>query len=225
MQNKFIHSGATGDIIFSLPVIKDMGGGTLFITNFDNQRAESIKKIIEVQPYINEVIITNENIEGINLNLFRQHAGHFVNLVDAHYKGQGIELTQWWKNGWLQLPEREKTIKEKYCVINRTTNYADPNFNWHNEYQYLKTLADKIYFIGYKNECELFNNTFNCDAEYYECDFLNAAYLLQGAEMVSVCYSATATIAQGLGIKYRIEQAPAHTCSTFFVERETIINL
>jgi len=38
-MNNFFHSGDTGDIIFSLPTIKAMGGGKLYITNFDKQRS------------------------------------------------------------------------------------------------------------------------------------------------------------------------------------------
>jgi len=221
----FIHSGATGDMIFSLPVIKDMGGGDLYITNFHKQRSESIKKLIEVQPYISNVIITDEHIEGVNLNKFREYAGHHNNLVEAHYKGQGLISSEWWKNGWLQLPEKKPILQGvKYAVVNRTTNYADPNFDWSKEIDYLKSFNDEIFFVGYYEEYKLFKETFNISINYYDADFLTAAYLMQNAQMVSCCYSCMATIAQGLGIRYRIEQAPGHTCSSFFIERETIIN-
>jgi hypothetical protein len=38
-------------------------------------------------------------------------------------------------------------------------------------------------------------------------------------------YSALSTIAMGLGINYRMVQAPDHTCSSLLMEREKIINL
>ena len=104
-MNHFFHSGEAGDIIFSLPTIKAMGGGTLQITNFNKQKSESIKKIIEVQPYINEVIITDGYVGGLDLNRFREHAAHNVNLVEAHFRGQGIPIDSTWKEGWLTLPE------------------------------------------------------------------------------------------------------------------------
>jgi len=104
-MTNFIHSGATGDLIFSLPTIRAMGGGNLFITNFDKQRSESIKKLIELQPYIHNVVVTDHPPEGIDLNLFRQHAGHHSNLVEAHFKGQGIPIDETWRDGWLTLPE------------------------------------------------------------------------------------------------------------------------
>jgi len=223
-MHNFFHSGEAGDIIFSLPTIKAMGGGTLQIVNFDKQRSESIKKLIEVQPYINEVIITDGYVGGIDLNRFREHAAHNVNLVEAHFRGQGIPIDPTWKEGWLTLPEREIS-KSNYSVINRTTNYADPNFNWAKEVEYLKTISNKVFFIGYESECELFNSTFGTDVEFIEVDFLAGAYLIQNAVMFTGCYSAWSTIAMGLGINYRLEQAPGHTCSSLFEPRETIINV
>lgn len=223
-MNHFFHSGEAGDIIFSLPTIKSMGGGTLQITNFNKQKSESIKKLIEVQPYINEVIITDGYVGGLDLNRFREHAAHNSNLVEAHFRGQGIPIDPTWKEGWLTLPYKEIT-KSNYSVINRTTNYADPNFNWAKEVEYLKTISDKVFFIGYKSECELFNSTFGTDVEFMEVDFLEGAYLIKNAVMFTGCYSAWSTIAMGLGINYRLEQAPGHTCSSLFEPRETIINL
>jgi len=223
-MHNFFHSGEAGDIIFSLPTIKAMGGGTLQITNFNKQKSESIKKLIEVQPYINEVIITDGYVGGLDLNRFREHAAHNVNLVEAHFRGQGIPIDPTWKEGWLTLPELD-LHKSSYSIINRTTNYADPNFNWANEVEYLKTISDKVFFIGYKSEWELFNSKFGTDVEFIEVDFLEGAYLIKNAVMFTGCYSAWSTIAMGLGINYRLEQAPGHTCSSLFEPRETIINL
>ena len=223
-MNTFIHSGATGDMVFSLPTIRAMGGGKLIISNFDKQRSESIKKLIAVQPYITSVEIADGNFEGYDLNRFRDHAGHFVNLVEAHFKGQRVEVDTEWKKGWLTLPSKINR-QEKYAIINRTTNYEDWKFNWANEVEYLKTIADKIYFIGYKDEYHLFNQTFGTDISYIECDFLEGAYLIQDAVMFTGCYSAWSTVAMGLGGEYRLVQAPGHTCSSLFEPRETIINI
>jgi hypothetical protein len=225
-MNNFFHSGATGDIIFSLPTIKAMGGGNLYITNFDKQRSESIKKLIEVQPYINEVIVTDGDVGGIDLNKFRQHAGHHVNLVKAHFRGQELPVDESWINGWLTLPKKDITKAfGEYCIINRTTNYEDWGFDWSREVMYLESLAKKVYFIGYEQECKLFNETFRTNVEYLECDFLEGAYLIQNAKQFTGCYSAWSTIAMGLGIEYRLLQAPNHTCSSLLQPRETIINI
>jgi hypothetical protein len=226
-MNEFFHSGATGDIIFSLPTIKAMGGGKLYITNFDKQRAESIKRLIEVQPYITEVEIRDGWSPGYDLNRFRDYASHNNNLVEAHFRGQNIPIDPTWKEGWLTLPEPNFELfpTKKYSVINRTTNYADPNFNWANEVEYLKTISDEVYFLGYFKEWQLFNSTFGTDINFVDLDFLEGAYFIKNAVMFSGCYSCWSTIAMGLGLTYRLEQAPGHTCSSLFEPRETIINV
>jgi hypothetical protein len=242
----FTHGGATGDIIFSLPTIRAMGGGELYITKYDEQRANSIKKLIEVQPYITKVEVVGQAPEGaINLNLFRHYAGHHQNLVLAHFKGQDFPVDETWIDGWLTLPDLHpmdsrrmlidimqmppnlilnEKAKRGYCVINRTTNYADPNFDWGKEVEYLKTLTDNVFFIGYEQEYKIFNEKWP-GTEYYDCDFLLAAYLIQHAVMFTGCYSAMSTIAMGLGREYRMEQAPGHTCSSLNQPRETVINV
>jgi hypothetical protein len=225
-MNEFKHSGATGDIIFSLPTIKAMGGGKLWITKFHKQRAESIKKLIEVQPYITEVEWTDQEVDAIDLDKFRKHAGHHLNLVEAHFHGQQIPVDKSWKEGWLTLPEDINIINGiKYSVINRTTNYYDPNCNWTKEVEYLKSISDEVFFIGYPEEWIIFKTAFNTDVRYLPCDFLEGAYLIKKATMFTGCYSAWSTIAMGLGIPYRMEQAPGHTCSSLLEPRETIINL
>lgn len=225
--NSFFHSGATGDIVFSLPTVRAMGGGNFYIPNFDKQRSESIKKLIEVQPYINEVFVMDGHAPGYDLNRFRDYAGHNANLVEAHFRGQNIPVDETWKQGWLTLPEPNFELFPtlKYSVINRTTNYADPNFNWATEVEYLKSISDEVYFLGYFKEWQLFNQTFGTDVNFVDLDFLEGAYFIKNAVMFSGCYSCWSTIAMGLGLTYRLEQAPGHTCSSLFEPRETIINL
>jgi hypothetical protein len=226
MDKVFCHSGATGDMIFSLPTIRAMGGGKLIITNFHKQRADSVKKLIEVQPYISSVEWSEfKSSFAYDLDKFRQHAGHHSNLVEAHFKGQGIAIDNW-QDGWLTLPEDINIINGvRYSIINRTTNYADPNFDWSKEVEYLETISDVVYFIGYPEEYLLFQDKFKTNAKYFPCDFLEGAYLIKKAVMFTGCYSAWSTIAMGLGINYRLEQAPGHTCSSLLQPRETIINV
>jgi hypothetical protein len=227
MNKVFTHSGATGDIVFSLPTIRAMGGGKLMITNFHKQRAESITKLIEVQPYITSVEWSElKPSYAHDLDNFRQHAGHHKNLIEAHFQGQQIPVDYSYRDGWLTLPEDVNIINGiRYAVINRTTNYADPNCNWAKEVEYLYTLADEVFFIGYPEEYLLFNDKFQTKVKYFPCDFLEAAHLIKKAVMFTGCYSAMSTIAMGLGINYRLEQAPGHTCSSLLQPRETIINV
>jgi hypothetical protein len=225
-MNIFKHGGATGDIIFSLPVVKAAGGGIYHITMADAQRSESIAELIRVQPYITEVNLGEPASYTHNLDRFRDvFTGAYDNIIDAHFRAQGLPNDRSWQDGWLTLPELDIDFqKEDYCVINRTERYNDEGFDWGKELEYLRTLSPNIVFIGYKNEYQVFTSRFG-QVEFMDVDFLQGAYLLQSAKMFTGNYSAWATIAQGLGIHYRLEQAPGHTCSTLFLKRETIINV
>jgi hypothetical protein len=224
----FSHGGATGDIIFSLPTIKAMGGGKLIVYQYDKQRYEAVKPLLELQPYIESVEWSDTKpINTIDLDKFRQYAGHHSNLVEAHFLGQEIPIDHSWREGWLTLPESNIELfpTMKYSVINRTTNYADPNFDWAKEVEYLESISDNVYFIGYFEEWQLFNKTFGTNINFVDLDFLEGAYLIKNAVMFSGCYSAWSTIAMGLGLTYRLEQALGHTCSSLLMPRETIINI
>jgi hypothetical protein len=218
----FKHSGATGDIIFSLPTIKKMGGGTLYISPYHLQRAESIAPLIKLQDYITDVIISDITPPiNVDLDKFRVFAGRDSNLIEAHLKAQGLEDNSW-RDGWLRIEDKQPIIDYTYSVINTGSNYKDPNFDWNKEIKYLLTLSDRVFYLGYKEEFDLLNNN---EAEFFECDFLTAAEMIYYARMFTGGYSALSTIAMGLGINYRMVQAPDHTCSSLLMEREKIINL
>ena len=223
-MTNFKHSGATGDLIFSLPTIRQMGGGNLFIVPYSQQRAESVAKLLRTQDYIKSVTVTSEPPAGcIDLDLFRKFAGHHENLIEAHFKGQGLVSDKSYKNGWVSI--KDDFIKDyTFSVISTGANYHDPNFNWAKEVDYLLTISDYVYFLGYQDEYNLFQDSFGTKAMYWDCDFLAAAQMINAAEMYTGGYTGLTTIAQALGRTYRIVQAPGHTCSSLFIDREKIVN-
>ena len=229
MGNKeinFKHSGATGDIIFALPFVKYMGGGNMYLSNYHPQRAESIAKLLRIQDYIGEVYVgITPPEDAVNLDLFRQHAGYHSNLIEAYFTAFRKPFDKSFKEPWITLPESDSLIEEPYTIINRTTNYDDPNFDWKAEVNYLMTLSPNCYFLGYQHEYDMFQDKFKTWAKFHDCDFLTAAYLIKNSAMFTGGYSCLATIAQGLGINFRLVQAPNHTCSTLFVEREKVVNI
>jgi hypothetical protein len=225
---KFKHSGATGDIVFSLPAIRAKGGGVLYITMEHKQRAQSIAKLIRTQPYIYGCFVVDKAPDDcIDLDRFRLFAGHHNNLIGAHYRALALPFTPEAFDPWIHVPKiaEPPTWDGSYSVINYTTNYMDPAFDWKAEVDYLLTISDRVLFVGYRAEYDLFQERFNIPAVFHDCDFEGAATLIKYATMFTGGYSAMATIAQGIGNPMRLVQAPGHTCSTLFVDRETVVNL
>lgn len=88
-QKTFYHSGDLGDIIYSLPVIKEMGGGILYLgpdisdisqikdihlprEPINKAKFDFIRPLLMQQPYITDVIFSEKRIGTINLNRFRE---------------------------------------------------------------------------------------------------------------------------------------------------------
>ena len=144
-SNVYYHCGDFGDIIYSLPIIKHTGGGTLYLGNdilaeeerclpremISYQKFEFMKSLLESQSYIKEVIFTEKYPQNVthDLNKFRRlfiktkneyddfPNGANINLLDAALSSFDIDLSVQ-NNKWLTI--QNKKIINKKIVINRT---------------------------------------------------------------------------------------------------------
>ncbi len=74
----FYHSGSMGDIIYSLPTIMTLGGGSLFIKK--EQQFNTLCALIELQPHIIKVVHghTGTSLNGFRIperKAFKEHGG------------------------------------------------------------------------------------------------------------------------------------------------------
>lgn len=93
MKSKtFRHSGKLGDIIYSLPTVKALGGGTFYVdyrTEYlgkpplGKETALMTVKLLETQDYIEKASLYEEEPISYNLDEFRNKAVpiHFFNLI------------------------------------------------------------------------------------------------------------------------------------------------
>lgn len=171
----FKHSGDLGDIIFSLPVIKEFGGGVLYLdptggeqdnyvnwaqytsTKFNENTAKQLKPILEAQPYIDEVIIDTGKEARFNLNKFRQFIKH-NNLTASHLeafkmlgRSSNHDTEPWLDWPALDLPEGKRNIIARSC-------------RYHSNYTFWECLEDQVIddsvFMGLEKEFEYFLYTF-----------------------------------------------------------------
>ena len=101
MARTFKHSGDLGDIVFSLPTIRMLGGGILFLdpegglsdphvkwadkthTRLCRATIESLAPLLRVQPYITDVRLWAGEAVDCNLDIWRAH-NHHKNISDSH---------------------------------------------------------------------------------------------------------------------------------------------
>lgn len=241
----FYHSGKIGDIIYSLPTFRAMGGGTLVCGMAAPAWHEMYSFMIQQFLVVNFCAqgLMRMPIDWIDLSKFRQNENlGKKHLVDVHAEAQGIEVDFRGKP-WLRLPQLHSGMKEwstltpvlfnaPYAVVNITSRYRDRFFNWTTELNHLFRQVRFVYFLGTYEEYEmaglrdwqggLFRQN---KVEYLSTyNLMEAAYIIRGAEIYSGNQSALLAIRQGLGLPYRMEQSPHNVDCVQRSELETILN-
>lgn len=177
----FKHSGDLGDIIWSLPTILALGGGTLLLdpnggasepavtenahprkrTRLDADRIEAIKPLLLLQDYITDVRPWSGDAVEYNLDLFRRHvkAG---NLADAHLAAFDLP-TSHRDRAWLTVPDPIE-IPGKIIVISRSVRAMGNHGFWESA---LELIKDRCVFVGLPKEHEIFEYCFEMKVPYH----------------------------------------------------------
>ena len=228
-MNNFHHSGELGDIIYSLPIVRALGGGNFYISNeysgmplntkFDQNLFDNVKEILKPLPYINDVCFDFPRGEFIDLNVFRKgfedwiagkltddqavliRTTNIISLYEQHFKP---ELIDKYATGNVSsstwLFANKTPIENKPIIINRTHRYNNINFPWK---QIIQRFGDECGFVGYDGEHESFCNDIS-PVEHVKTDTLkDLIEIINGSKVFignqSFCYS----LCQGLK-KYSI---------------------
>ena len=193
----FLHSGNLGDIINSLPVIKEISKNkicNLFIeknkllpTQAQNLNhplgkyyltENSVNKILPLlkkQDYIKNVNIFNNQKIDINLNFFRELPINFnIDSVRWYFHITGVHADL--NKPYLHNIENH-AVKDKIIIIrtNRRKNYLI-NYNFLNNY-------DNTLFLGLEDEYNELKKEIP-NLIFYECkDFLEMAQIIQSSKI------------------------------------------
>ena len=189
----FIHSGHLGDIMYSLPVIKELSKNhncNLYIQINKpmvdqhishpygkfllNQRAvDLLLPLLKSQTYLNSVKVYNNEKIDIDLDLFRKipiNLGFPQMRWFAHICGTYSTSME---NSYLSVIPHN-TIKNKIVVV-RSQRYRNVFIN----YKFLKKTKNLL-CIGLESEYHQLKKEIE-DLEFYECkDFLEMAQIIKG---------------------------------------------
>lgn len=170
------HSGDLGDIIYSLPTIKTLGGGILYLdpeggkeeplvnwsvynnTKLTEKSIDAIKPFLEQQDYIEEVRLWDPSIEvDYNLDKFRKHI-KFNNLSLSHLDAFDLveDNLHFHSTPWLKAEKKELPVG-KDIVLSRSCRY-------HGNYSFWECLPEEwvenAVFVSHPKEYEYFLYTF-----------------------------------------------------------------
>lgn len=209
----FRHAGDRGDILASLPAIRALGGGVLYIeaAHYTRERLTpdrwfGLDLLLKEQPYIADVRAWEGERVDFNLNDWRsslvralrgnQHKDK--SLVDWQIDQYGIPPHAK-DTAWLEFKE---PIRAARVVFNRTGPgrpkhhvYHNPRFPWH--YAWEKYRKDAV-FVGTADEHRTFCAACGRVPHYPTADLHEAARVISGADLFVGNQSACFWISAGL---------------------------
>jgi hypothetical protein len=219
----FRHSGTFGDLIYSLSVVKKMGGGTFAVHvgniekcvaqygyrpdevdpahqgRFRNADFDLIRPLLTRQPYIDAVTVWTGD-HDVDLDRFRGvlFRGFEGNYVEAYHRTFDIPVdANIYNETWLEAD----AVRVAPVVINRTFRYRCPNGTgtWQNLLEQANISQNGI-FVGTQEEHEDFEKSTGFRVNYYPVkDFKELADVIAGADLFMGNQSAAYSIAMGLG--------------------------
>jgi hypothetical protein len=199
-EQTFVHSADLGDIIAALPVIRAMGGGKLIITELPQgpfhgreslrgARFDSLKPLLELQPYITSVEWGESPFGVIDFRGFRHGLPGGENLTVSQARHVGCEDFSFSK--WLDVPDPIPGP----AVFARSPRYWQPRMNW--SIMYAKH-PDAV-FVGTENEHAEFQKATNITLPHRKTkDLLELARVIAGCERLFCNQSCPLWIGFGL---------------------------
>jgi len=247
----FRHGGKIGDVIFSLPTIRELGGGILYLPEQTpdgcNNLYSSLKHLLLFQPYIKDVREYPSNLPymqlepGIHidydLDLARLQTLKGVIHIVKRYMDAFLVEYKGWNEPWLVIPDE---VEYKVCVHGLTltpNNYTLINYtgrhitndklqitsrvDWT---KVINGISGPVYFIGSSSEHKHFESITNRSIIHIHTDnMLHVACLVNNAKAVYCNQSSTLAIAQALGKTYYLAPKPMKQNCLLFTENENIL--
>jgi hypothetical protein len=210
----FGHSGDLGDIIYALPTIKATGGGILYLYfkpgktwhGMDADRAASLRSLLILQPYIDDVIFCPEGrppgAPDHNLNGFRDHGRPGRNLADMHLATHGLGPEARYAP-WLVV---DVPAPEAAVVFARSARCRNGDFPWKRVWETYRRAAG---FVGTAEEHEDFCSSIGPVPRIPTANLLEVARVIAGSRLVVGNQSCPAAIAEGLKHPLILEVYPS----------------
>lgn len=234
----FHHSGDAGDVIYSLAVIKALGGGVLFLSP-DNKHpwpkhtrwtqsggsiewASSLASLCNTQDYIWATHYTQQTPPStdFDLNKFREfyrmpRKEMWDSLFDLHLKTFGVSYPQ--NEAWLQI-EQVKKVPGRDIVINRTQRFNNPGFPWK---ELVQRYGSRMVFVGTTSEHADFAQ-FGSVPRAETKNLLEVGQFIGGSSLFIGNQSCPLAIAIGLGKRHIVEAWPKNANCRF--KRDTQVH-
>lgn len=226
----FKHSGKVGDVIFSLPAMRELGGGVLRLPERTHECPalySNMRELLLQQPFIHDVVEYPSMLpygvlaEGVHIDIdLDRHREHnlrgLVNMVQRYFDVfniKGVDYTLPWL-----IVEGPRRIDHDYNLISLTSRFRDNSrVNWKRVYE---QIPKPVYFLGTEVEHDQFVEKISPIERICTADLLTFALYIKYCTTLFCNQSAALSIAQSLGKTYHCEFKPRKTNCYFYTPNE-----
>jgi hypothetical protein len=208
-MNTFKHSGARGDLIYSLPTVFALGGGTLHVNRKDNhyfvspvgdEEMAGIREFLMTQPYIQEVDEWDGCHVNYDLDIFRLQDVRRNLLTVGHLNSFGREFDL--RQPWIETT-KIPVIQRAEIVISRSSKYHAFRFHW-NE---LDPWIDRAVFAGTEEEHRKFQEETGLKVDWeMPKSWMELAGIIQGCKLFVGNQSFPYSLAEGMKVPRVLEE-------------------
>jgi hypothetical protein len=205
----FKHSGARGDIIYSLPTIAALGGGTLYLVRetgayvgspLSKQELKWMRELLVGQCGITDVEEWDGEHVAYNLDYFRSTRRLMDgNLSAAHLNSFGVkaDLSLSWLDRSKFAPKHVADI-----IVSRSCRYDGP-LRW----QELKDFERQTVFVGFEDEWNEFKKLTGLDVPIYRPQsYIDICQILLGSKLFIGNQSFVYSLAEALKVN-RVQES------------------
>lgn len=211
LSEEYAHAGDLGDLIYALPTIRARGGCKRLILHripgkvrlpWSEASVERVRRLLESQSYIGEVVYSPQEVPGHNLDGFRHHWHPGRSLIAMHAATYGIADPPD-REPWLTVPVT-RILGGVFAVLHRSPRYPG-KMDWKAVVEFARGFG-KLITVGTRDEARAMRNLAGSDIEYVETDSVyDLARLIARARIFVGNQSAPLSLAVGLGTPSVIE--------------------
>jgi hypothetical protein len=204
-MNIYHHSGDIGDVIASMPVMRELGDGKLIISetsyppgknparSMRGKRFEALQPMWEAAPYVTS-IEWQDQPKGVthDIGRFRMEAAWTAGETLYHWQGRAMKVNL------PEAPQRWLHVEVPYhdmIVIGRTARYHTPHFPWR---LIVEKFHNNLLFLGLPEEYKAFREEFGKVEYQLTKDLLEATKIIAGSKLFIGNQSVLFWIAAGL---------------------------
>jgi hypothetical protein len=195
-KKSYSHSGDAGDVIYALPALASMGGGSVRLTcneitgnRMTCDLAGSLATLLRRQTYIDEVT-WGHYPDAVNLDEWRKKYVNNFNLADM--VSSAFDQPHWPREKpWLDVDP----VRIAPVVFHRSPRYQNWKFPWGDIHDLYRGIA---VFVGYQEEHNEYCRNVGPISYWHTANYLSLAQVIAGCDLFVGNQSSPYAVAEGL---------------------------